>query len=199
MLIAGHVGWTVGSFSLLGGRNALVQTRTLLVVCATALLPDILDRSIGLFVPEYGTHGLFHSLLLYAALTPIALFLCRRAVPFLLVMALNVLFDFTNMDLRCFLYPWYGWVGTPPAPRAELPFHDLLSPWSQSVAYALPGDHYVAFELAGLALIAWIVLHNHVIRRRAEQRCRQMTDTQPFAENDRAFPGGAAVRANPYI
>ena len=156
MLLAGHVGTTLGVYALANRRRQSIPRRTLAAISVVALLPDVFDRTLRLVVPEYTTHGVFHSVFFYAAAVPAAYLLFRPALRYVLVMALHVLCDTVSTDLRVFVYPLYGWTGYPPFPPVLSPIDAFLIHWPRSIGYMLPTSHYLIFELIGLALIVYV-------------------------------------------
>ena len=61
------------------------------LVMGFGLMPDILDRLVHLVVHGYPDHGVFHSVFLYALALPLVFLFMRRWLPYISIMAMNVL------------------------------------------------------------------------------------------------------------
>ncbi|NOZ69343.1 MAG: hypothetical protein GXP46_08910, partial [Deferribacteres bacterium] len=149
----GHVGFTLGLFTLLNKGERYLSYKKMLALSVAALSPDILDRSIHLIRPKYPTHGIFHSLPFYIVLLPIAFFVFRKAFIYLSIMTANVIFDFVNSDLRSFVYPFNNKINK----FKVFDFPALLDHWPQTIGYKLPSGHYLVFEAVGMLLVVLIV------------------------------------------
>jgi hypothetical protein len=160
MLILGHVGSTLGACRAARLCPPPIPVRRILILAGAALLPDVLDRSIMLFVPGYTTHGVFHSVFFYAMALPAAYLLFRAAFPFVLVMGFNVLCDVVSTDLRVFIYPLYGWTHQWQGPPILSPIDAFLMHYPLSIGLMLPTHHYLLFELMGAALF-WLSVRYH--------------------------------------
>jgi hypothetical protein len=160
MLILGHVGTTMGVCRAVKMCPRPIPVRKILILAGAALLPDVLDRTVMLFVPDYTTHGVFHSVFLYALALPAAYLLLRAAFSLVLVMAFNVLCDLVSTDLRAFVYPLYGWTGQWQGTPVLSPIDSFLMHYPHSIGIMLPTHHYVIFEILG-AVLFWLAVRYH--------------------------------------
>lgn len=156
MLIAGHIGFTLGAATLmqqLRKRPALLDSQ-LALLAVVALLPDILDRSIHFVYARYPEHLLFHSLPLYALAIAGMWKLDRKIAFYLMVMAFNVGLDFVNNSPDALLFP-IGELGFPlPTQSLAAALVPRLPHW---LTITLAG-HCIVFELTGVVLGTWAML-----------------------------------------
>ncbi len=191
MYLTGHTGLTLGIAALLNRGKAPMSYKRIALVMVFALMPDILDKGLNLVVPGYPDHAIFHSLFLYAALFAAAYLFMRRFLPYVGIMAMNVLFDVVNVDPRAFVYPVFGW--SDPFQGKALP--GLLKPviqwWPEAMRYKYPFGHYLLFEAGGLFLIIWIVV-NKILATPASKRLPEYTRFREDKETQVRLAGDLA-------
>jgi hypothetical protein len=163
MHIAGHVGFTIGFFTLLN-KNRNLTYKTCLIIAVVALLPDILDSGIHMMISMYPTHGVFHSIFFYAVSLPVVLLVFKRTFIYLTVMIINVMFDIVNVDLRAFMYPIYGWSEGYSGHPLQSPVESFLDYWPKTIGYKLPEGHYLLFEIIGMLIIV-VSLRKLIVHR----------------------------------
>ena len=152
MHIAGHVGFTLGLFTLFD-KNTNLTYKTCLILAVVALLPDILDSGIHLMIPKYPTHGIFHSLIFYAVSLPVVFLVFKRTFIYLTVMIINVIFDIVNVDLRALMYPIYGWPEVYKGQAIPSPIESFFNSYPNTIGYKLPDGHFLLFEAMGMILL----------------------------------------------
>jgi len=170
MYLTGHTGLTLGIAVLLQREKRPMSNGKIGLVMAFSLMPDILDRLVHLIIRGYPDHGVFHSAFFYAFAVPLVFIFMRRALPYISIMAMHILFDLVNVDPRVFIYPNYGWLkpvypikplvpNLAPGlyPRGYLPAEFL---------YKFPFGHYLIFEALG-AIVILAVLIGRLSRRPA--------------------------------
>jgi LexA-binding, inner membrane-associated putative hydrolase len=105
MYLTGHTGLTLGVVTLLQSKKRPMSNRKIGVVMGFSLMPDILDRLLHIVVRGYPDHGVFHSVFFYALAVSLVFLFMRRALPYISIMAMHILFDLVNVNPRAFLYP----------------------------------------------------------------------------------------------
>jgi len=169
MYLTGHTGLTLGIAALLQGGKGPMSNRKIGVVMGFSLMPDILDRLLHLAVRGYPDHGVFHSVFFYALAVPLVFLFMLRALPYISIMAMHIIFDLANVDPRAFLYPHYGWLK--PVYNGGKPIFldlglNLRGYLPAEFLYKFPLGHYLIFEALG-AVVILAVLIGRLSRRRA--------------------------------
>ena len=155
MHIVGHIGFTLGAATLLQKmRNWPPFKRWQLVWLAlVALLPDILDRSLHLLLPNYPEHMIFHAMPIYLVVVPLLWMFHRKVAACGGIMAFNAALDIVNVDPRALFFPLFGWFDWSMTGRP------LIEPYMNRLPSFLAAmnrtGHYLIFEVAGLLMIIW--------------------------------------------
>jgi inner membrane protein len=137
------------SFSIVRWTESLGKSLDLRLLALGSMLPDIIDKPVGIFLFGEGrvfTHSLLVTLLVL--ITGLYLFLNYRKKALLAValgMAGHLVLDSMWTNPRVFLWPWYGW-GFPAGVRAS-----YLSAWLNSLIH-VPGV-YVPEAIGLLVLV----------------------------------------------
>ena len=152
MYIAGHIGFTLGAFSLLR-RQGPISLKTIALVSAAALVPDTFDRAVHFAVPSYPLHGVFHSLPFYAVMICIFSLTHKKVVVYPAMMAFSAALDLLNVNPSSLLYPLYSEASTAHVPMVRAKVEAFMSHFPHTIGYRLSVGHYLAFESAGLLII----------------------------------------------
>ena len=179
MYLTGHAGLTLGVATLLHREKRPMSNKKIGVVMGFSLMPDILDRLVHFVISGYPDHGIFHSAFFYAlALLPVFLFM-RRALPYISIMAMHIIFDLVNVTPKAFLYPLYGW-SKPVYAGGKTVALDLSRFLPGELFCKFPFGHYLIFETLG-ALVILAVLVGKLGRRRAAIYLPERRGPEPTA------------------
>lgn len=166
MLPSGHVALTWGLLNLVQRRwRAFAQADYRLVALA-AVLPDLIDKPLAVFVfPKSKAALLYaHTFLAHLGAWGLAAALGRlpRALPYLLAFSGHLVFDRIWKFPRTFLYPFRG--------NRFHPWRDMGSPkrfWQAYVAALSEYPYLTLAEAAGLVALAWLARDRKLTRRAA--------------------------------
>ena len=169
MHIAGHIGFTLGCYTMIKSKQKF-SFNQMLLVGSLALMPDLLDRTLNFIIGVYPNHGIFHSIFFYAAVFPIIFIFVRNKLEYLIVMGGHIVLDIVNTDLRAFMYPLFGWSNNLAGSAMESPVSVFLDHWPKTIGYKLPTQHYLVFEAMGTVLVCLVVWK--LIRQRQNEWIR---------------------------
>jgi len=155
MFIGGHVGFGLGA--LVGARRLLRRTTSLGRpalnlgwVAFFALLPDIIDKPVGLIWWELGSRRLFaHSLLFAVLVLACVRLLWPRLILYAWLVPVHLALDSMWQSRYTLLFPFRGWRFDPdPMPP------DGLTSYIQLIVWKLTHQpEMMVSELAGLTII----------------------------------------------
>lgn len=195
MLPVGHVAFTWAALAWLQSRGQ-ARDADFRGAALAALLPDLVDKPLSLTVlAESGTsQGLSHTLVGHTLLTLGVARFRRRWLPYALIANSHLVADQMWKYPRTLFFPFSGrldswkFMGTPGA---------MLSAYAEIVTRPA----IVAVEVAGLALLGWLVRRGQLYRKAGLKRLlfkgkielQRETSAPPTASADRQ-PGGKPVR-----
>lgn len=158
MFLLAHLGFSLAAYEALRRRVAWLHGVPWWAVAFGAILPDLIDKPLGLFILEWGRGRLYgHTLVFVVALVVLASLLraprstgLMRGIAF--GASMHLVLDRMWEMPQTFLWPLLG----ASLRRADVPRSQML-PWFDTSVY------FLATEAAGLLLLAWAAWrHAHV-------------------------------------
>lgn len=162
MLPPGHIEYAWGALNLAQRRLSLFREADYRLVALAAILPDLIDKPLALFVlSQHHTGHLFgHTLLLHLAAITVVLLWRRQWLVYALAFASHLIADQMWLYPKTLLYPLLGWefqtwrfLGSPGA--MWLAYHDLL----------VGTPELIICELVGLGILGWLVASHRLYKR----------------------------------
>lgn len=163
MLPPGHIAYTWGGLNWLQRRFSLFKDADYRLVALAALLPDLVDKPLALLVFFRRTRAalLFtHTLLAHLAVFAIAYRCLRRGLIYALAFNGHIITDRLWLFPQTFLWPLRGWQFH--RWRHLNPGHSM---WRAYWHTFIGSFHLLAYELAGLGILAWLGRSYRLYRR----------------------------------
>ena len=175
MLFFAHVGFTSGTAAIAQGRWRLVRHLDYRAVAIAAMTPDVIDKTLFVLLPQViATRSIAHTVLFTVAIT-LALYLIRRHWSIYgLMMAGHLLLDLNpRFSLDHIFWPLFG--ASPSIIHLErggpsgvaLIAVDASRLSAIGDAYAHIGPFYLVAEVAGLVILALLLLKRNTNGRGA--------------------------------
>jgi len=174
VLLLGHVGYTVG-----GGwatqRLGVKRHIDFRLLALMAILPDIIDRSLFLLVPDASSgHLIAHTLLFQLLLLAVLVAIRREFWIYGVASMLHLLLDVQGLSAEGVFWPLLGWdlalIGIMDADVVTAGQSFLDRFWdrfgAESDNYFNAGARALLLDLGGLVILATFAAANRLFRRR---------------------------------